>query len=111
MQVNVMQNDVMQDDISRPMKFSLDIEVFDIGYHEVIFGLSELQENGFSVDVLNTCLINSSTSIIMPCTLCKIPTITLFSIHNDFELEEGEILLIFDARERYSCYAKVFSQE
>src|SRR5258706_8762719 len=110
MQLDAMQNNA-SNDVLCPMQFGLNAKVFDIGHREVILGLSWLQENGFSVDVLNSHLINSSNGIDIPCTSRKILTITLFSIHNDFELEEGEILLIFNARERYSHYARVFSQE
>ena len=92
-------------------KFSLDVEVFDIGQKEVVLELSWLKENGFSVDVSNSHLILSTT--VIPCTVKNLPSIQLISMDelNELELEEGEILLIFDAKDRYVKYAKVFSAE
>ena len=80
-------------------KFVLDAEVFDIGQKEVILGLSWLKENGFSVDVPNSRLI--SPSMIIPCTIKHLPSIQLISMDklNELELEEGELLLIFNAKD------------
>ena len=95
-----------------PSKFSLDAEVFDLRHKDIILGLSWLCENGFSVDIPNSCLFNSVTGITISCTTHNIPSITLCSIDNEkFELEEGEILLILHTRKQYSRYATVFSAE
>ena len=94
-------------------KFNLDAEVFDIGHKDVILGLSWLKENGFSVDVPNSRLVNELSRVIIPCTTRHIPSVTLLALDDNetFDLEEGEILLILDARKQYSRYAAVFSQE
>ena len=94
-------------------KFSLDAEVFDIGQKEVILGLSWLKENGFSVDVSNSRLVNEISGIIIPCTTRHLLSIVLLSLEDEdrWELEEGEILLMLDARDRYSRYTQVFSKE
>ena len=94
--------------ISPSSKFSLDAEVFDLAHKDIILGLSWLYENGFSVDVPNSCLFNSTTGIIIPCRTRNIPSVTLLEAES-FELEEGKMLLILDVRERYNRYAKVFS--
>ena len=60
-------------------KFPLDAEVFDIGQKDVVLDLSWLKENNFSVDIPNSQII-SATGVIIPCTVCKIPSIQLFSI-------------------------------
>ena len=96
-------------------KFSLDAEVFDIGQKNVILGLSWLKENGFCVDVPNSRLVNEISGVVIPCTTRYLPSITLLSLEPEekdgWELEEGEILLMLDARDRYSRYAQVFSKE
>ena len=84
--------------VSTPSKFSLDIEVFDLGHKDIILGLSWLHENGFSVDVPNSRLFNSTTGVVIPCRTRNIPSITLLEAES-FELEEGEMLLILDVRE------------
>ena len=93
-------------------KFCLDAEVFDIGQKDVILGLSWLKENGFSVDVPNSRLINEISGVVIPCTTRHIPSITLLSLEDEagWELEEGEILLMLDTHERYSRYTQVFSK-
>ena len=58
----------IQNNILKPTKFVLDAEVFDIRHRDVILGLSWLQENGFSVDIPNSRLINSSSNMVIPCT-------------------------------------------
>ena len=86
------------------------MEVFDLGHKDVILYLLWLHKNGFSIDVSNSRLFNSTTGVVIPCATRNIPSITLFAIDDEeFELEEGEILLILDTRERYSRYAAVFS--
>ena len=73
--------------------------MFDIGQKEVVLGLSWLKENGFSVDVPNSRLISSTT--VIPYTVKNLPSIQLISMDelNELELEEGKILLIFDAKD------------
>ena len=80
-------------------KFLLDAEVFDIGQKEVVLGLLWLKENGFSVDVPNSHLISSTTVIL--CSVKNLPSIQLILMDelNELELEEGELLLIFDAKD------------
>ena len=92
-------------------KFLLDVEVFNIGQKEVVLGLSWLKEIGFSVDVPNSRLISFTT--VIPCTVKNLPSIQLISIDelNELELEEGELLLIFDTKDQYVKYAKMFSAE
>ena len=93
-------------------KFLLDAEVFDTGQKDVVLGLSWLNENGFSVDVPNSRLI-SSTGTVIPCAVRHLPSIQLISMDDleELELEERELLLILDAKDRYSQYAEVFSAE
>ena len=49
-------------------KFSLDVEVLDIGKKDVILGLSWLIENGFIVDTQERCLRNIETGLVIPCS-------------------------------------------
>ena len=91
-------------------KFSLDAEVLDIGKKDCILGLSWLVENGFSIDVEARCLRNVSTGLVIPCSVRYIPTVTVIDLEEE-PLEDGEILLIIDASERYSRYAQCFSAE
>ena len=65
------------------------------------------------MDVPNSRLINEISGVIIPCTTRHLLSITLLSLEDEdgWELEEGEILLMLDARKRYSHYAQVFSKE
>ena len=40
-------------------EYPLDAEVFDIGHQNIIIGLSWLQNQGFSLDIPNSRLINN----------------------------------------------------
>jgi len=91
-------------------KFPLDAEVLDIGNRDVILGLSWLVENGFSVDTQDRCLRNATTGQVIPCAVRYIPSILLLDLEEEL-LEDGEILLIIDASERYSRYAQCFSAQ
>ena len=48
-------------------KFAIDIEVLDIGNRDVILDLSELTENGFSVDTQDRCLRNVNSRQVISC--------------------------------------------
>src|SRR5437588_12741786 len=91
-------------------RFPLDAEVLDIGNRNVILGLSWLVENGFSVDTQDRCLRNATTGQVIPCAVWNIPSILLLNLEDE-PLEDGEILLIIDASERYSRYAQCFSAQ
>ena len=91
-------------------KFSLDAEVLDIGNKDCILGLSWLTENGFLVDTQERCLRNAISGLVIPCSVRWIPSVTVLDL--DLEpLEDGEIVLIIDASERYSRYATCFSSQ
>ena len=89
-------------------KFAMDAEVADIGNRDVILGLSCLKENGFSVDTQDKCLRNVNTGQVISCSVRWIPEVLIME---EELLEDGEILLIIDATERYSRYAQCFSAE
>ena len=91
-------------------KFSLDAEVLHIGNQDCILGLSWLSENVFRVDTQARCLRNTISRLVIPWTVRWIPSVTV--LHLDLEpLEDGEIVLIIDGSERYSCYATCFSSQ
>ena len=87
-------------------KFAMHAQVFDIGNRDVILDLSWLTENGCLVDTQNRCLKNANTSQVIPCSVRWIPKVLIIE---EEPLEDSGILLIIDASERYSCYAKCFS--
>ena len=82
-------------------QYSIDAEVLDIGHRDMIIGLSWLKENAFSVDIPNQQLVNNTTGVIISCNARHIPTVSLMEQHEEILLEEGDILLIFDAANRY----------
>jgi len=84
-------------------KFSLDAEVSDTGKKDVVLGLSWLKENGFVVDPMNRCLRNVSMGLVIPCSVRWIPTVSLLNLEEEL-LDDGEVLLILDASQRYSRY-------
>ena len=86
-------------------KFAMDAEVLDIGNRDVILGLSWLTENGFSVDTQDRCLRNVNSGQVIPCSVRWIPEVLIME---EEPLEDGEILLIIDARKQYSHYAQWF---
>ena len=91
-------------------KFSLDAEVLHIRNKNCILGLSWLTENGFLVDTQERCLRNAISGLVIPCSVRWIPSVTVLDL--DVEpLENGEIVLIIDASERYSRYATCFSSQ
>ena len=83
-------------------KLAMDAEVLDIGNRDVILGLSWLTENGFPVDTQDRCLRNVNCGQVIPCSVRSIPEVLMIE---EEALEDGVILLIIDARERYSRYA------
>ena len=89
-------------------KFAMDAEVLDIGNRDVILGLSWLTQNGFSVDTQKRCLRNVNSSQVIPCFVWWIPEVLIME---EEPLEDGEIFLIIDASELYSCYTQWFSVE
>ena len=89
-------------------KFAMHIEVLDIVNRDMILGLSYLTEKGFSVDTQDRCLRNDNTGQVIACSVRWIPEVLIME---EEPLEEGKILLIIDASERYSRYAQCFSAE
>ena len=82
-------------------KFSLDAEVWDIGNKDCICGLSWLTENGLLVDTQERCLRDTISSLVISCSVRWIASVTVLDL--DLEpLEDGDILWIIDANERYS---------
>ena len=73
-------------------------------------GISWFVENGFSIDVEARCLRNVTTGLVIPFSVRYIPTVTVIDIEEE-PLEDGEMLLIIDASERYSHYAQCISAE
>ena len=89
-------------------KFAMDAEMLDIGNRDIILGLSWLTQNGFLVHTQHRCLRNVNSGEAIPCSIRWISEVV---IREEETLEDGEILLIIDAREQYSRYAKCFSAE
>ena len=91
-------------------RFTLDAEVLEIGKQDVILGLSWLEEHGFWVDTQARCLGKDLSGLVIPCSIRWIPSVSILGL--DLEpLEDGEILLIIDASERYPRCAQCFSTE
>ena len=82
-------------------KFAIDVELLDIGNRDNILSLSLLIENRFMVDTYDRCLKNVNTSQVVSCSPKWIPEVLIME---DGTLEDGKILLIIDASERYSRY-------
>ena len=89
-------------------KFAMDAEVLDIGNRDVILGLSWLTENGFSVHTQDRCLRKVNGGQVIPCSVRWILEVLTME---EEPLEDGEMLLIIKASERYSRYAQCFSAE
>ena len=89
-------------------KFAMETEVLDIGNRNVILGLSWLTENEFSVDTQDRCLRNVNSGQAIPCCVRYIPEGLIVL---EEPLQDGEILLIIDTRERYSHCTECFSAE
>ena len=98
------------DSSSTLVKFAMDAEVLDIGNRDIILGLSWLTENGFSVDTQDRCLRNVSTGQVIPCAIRWIPSILTLEAEDE-PLDDGDILLIIDASERYFRYTQCFSAQ
>ena len=82
----------------------------DIGDKDSILGLSWLTENGFLVDTQERCLRNAISGLVIPSSVRWIPSVTVIDL--DLEpLEDGEIVLLIDASERYSRYATCCSTQ
>ena len=60
------------------------------------------------MDTQDRCLRNVNSCQVIPCSVRWIPEVLIIE---EELLEDGEILLIIDARERYSRYAECFSAE
>ena len=87
-------------------KFAMDAEVLDIRNRNAILGLSWWTEKGFSVDTQDRCLTNINTGQVIPCSVRWIPEVLIM----EEELQEdGKILPIIDASERYSRCTQCFS--
>jgi len=82
-------------------RFTLDAEVLDMGKRDIILALSWLEEHGFWVDTQGRCLRKDLSGLVIPCSIRRIPSVSVLNL--DLEpVEDGEILLIIDASERYS---------
>ena len=77
-------------------KFAMDSEVLDIGNRDIILGFSWLTDNAFSVDTQDRSLRNVNTGQVIPCSVKWIPKVLIVE---EEPLEDGEILLIMDAKE------------
>ena len=89
-------------------KFSLDAEVLHIGNKDCILCLSWLTEISFVVDTQQRCLRNAISGLVILCHVRWIPSLAILDLNLE-PLEDGEIMLIIDARERSSHYATCFS--
>ena len=91
-------------------EFSLYAEVLDIGNKECILGLSWLTEHGFLINPQERCLRNAISGLVIPGSVRWIPSVTVLNLYLE-PLEDGEIVLIIDASERYSRYATCFASQ
>ena len=89
-------------------KFPLDTKVLDIGKRDIVLGPCWLKENGFVMDPLDRCLRNVDKGLGLPCSVRWIPSVFLLYLDEEL-LQDGKILLIIDASERYSHYSQAFS--
>jgi len=91
-------------------RFTLGAKVLDIGKRDIILGLFWLEEHGFWVDTQARCLRKDLSGLVITCSIRFIPSVSILDL--DLEpLEDGKILLIIDASERYSRYVQCFSTE
>ena len=89
-------------------KFSLNAEVLYMVHKDCILSSSWLTENGLLVDTQESCVRNAIAGLVFPSSMRCIRSVTILDL--DLEpLEDGEIVLIIDDRERYSRYATSFS--
>ena len=72
--------------------------------------LSRLTENGLLVDTQYACLKNPISGLVVPCSVRWTASVTVLDLYLE-PREDGEILLIVDASERYSGYATCFSPQ
>ena len=91
-------------------KYTLDAEVLNIGRKDIMLGLSWLKEQGLVVNIPDRCLENRSLHYTIPCSVHYLPTVLTMNLEED-PIEEGDILMMIDATERYHKYATVFSSE
>ena len=87
-------------------KWSLDMEVLDIGRRDLILGLSWLEEHRFLVDTIRKQLIRKD-GFKVSCRKRKIAQIMVM----EGNIEEGDTMLLVDAASHYADYARVFSAE
>ena len=79
-----------------------------IGNKDCILSLSCLTEHGFVVDTQERCLRIAISGLVIPCSVRWIPSVTVLDLYL-VPLEDGEIVLIIHASERYSHYATYVS--
>ena len=91
-------------------KFSFDTEVLDIGKKDCILGVSWLTEYGFLGNIQERGLRNTISGLVIPYSVRWIPSVTVLDLYLK-PLYDAEIVLIFDASERYSRYATCFSSQ
>jgi len=84
--------------------------IFKVFSEGSLLGLSWLEEHGFWLDTQARCLRKDLSGLVIPCSVRWIPSVSVLDL--DLRpLEDGEILLIINASERYSRYAQCFSTE
>ena len=89
-------------------KCSLGAEFWDIGNKDCILGLSWSTANGLLVDTPDCCFRNTISGFVIPWSVRWIPSVTVVHSHPE-TLEDGEIVLMLDASERYSRYTTCFA--
>ena len=82
----------------------------DIGNKDCILGWSWLTEDACLVDTHEGCLRNAISGLLISYSVGCIPSVTVLDLVLE-PLEDGEIVLIIDASERYSRYAICFSSQ
>ena len=75
-------------------RFRIGTKVLEIGNRNVIFILSWLTKNGFSVDMRDRCLRNVNTGYIIPCSISSIASVLVME---EELVDDREMLLIIDA--------------
>jgi len=90
------------------VELSLHSDALDIRKKDVVLGLSWLKENRCVVDLMDRCLRNVSTGLLIPCSVLWIPTVSLMNLEEE-PLENKEVLQILDTRNHYFRYTQEFS--
>ena len=91
------------------LDFSVDTEVLDIGYREMIIGLSWLQEHDFCIDMGRRLIWRKTNDFQVLCRERKIPRIEI--IHKNDHFEPHATVIIIDIALRYAAYNKLWSSQ